>query len=259
MNYGITLALVLAGSLAAAPVLTAQAAANGNGAGAGQNQASGQGQGSSQAQKSAPAPPPPGGNPFPEDMNTVPVLPNRNTVNLPPASPGSAESSGLPLPASDLDPVRSPDDSTGSPSTAAQGYSSSDLGSLDSLLPGAADTTGKGKRGKKNQDDVIQSMPRETAKQDLSVGNYYLDNHDWKGALSRFQSALVLAPDNPDVYWGLAECERNLGDYASARDNYTKVMEYDPGSHHAKDAEKWLKKPEIANAKAGQLADKSTH
>ncbi len=83
----------------------------------------------------------------------------------------------------------------------------------------------------------------ETAAEDENVGNYYLDNKDWKGALSRFQSALVLDPDNPDVYWGLAECQRHLGDFADARANYLKVMEYDPGSRHAKDARKALRIP----------------
>jgi len=245
MNNGRTLALVIAGCLVAVPVLAIQAAPGGNSGPAAQSQTAGG------TQKQAGAPPQAGGNPFPGDTNSVPVMPNRETVDLPQGSSSAADSAGLPLPGSDLDPVRSPDDSTG-PAPSGRSYSSSDLGSLDSLLPGAADTTRKGRHGKKNQDDVIETMPRETAKNDISVGNYYLDNHNWRGALSRFQSALVLAPENPEVYWGMAECERNLGDFASARDNYMKVMEYDPGSHHAKDAEKWLKKPEIANAKAGQ-------
>ncbi len=89
----------------------------------------------------------------------------------------------------------------------------------------------------------------ETAAEDESVGSYYLSNKDWKGALSRFQSALVLDPDNPDVYWGLAESERHTGDFADARANYLKVREYDPGSRHAKEAGKALEDPEIANAK----------
>jgi len=54
---------------------------------------------------------------------------------------------------------------------------------------------------------------QETAKEDLNVGQYYLDNKDWRAALSRFQSALVLDPDNPDIYWGLAETERHMGNF----------------------------------------------
>ncbi len=39
-----------------------------------------------------------------------------------------------------------------------------------------------------------------------------------------------------------------------ARQNYQKVMDYDPGSRHAKDAARALKDPEIANAKAAPAA-----
>ena len=69
---------------------------------------------------------------------------------------------------------------------------------------------------------------------------------------------LVLDPDNPDVYWGLAESERHLGRFADARENYQKIMEYDPGSHHAKEASKALKDPEIANAKAAPALQPAT-
>jgi Flp pilus assembly protein TadD len=78
-----------------------------------------------------------------------------------------------------------------------------------------------------------------------------MDQKNWKAAQSRFQSALVLAPEEPDVYWGLAESARHLGNFAEARANYQKVIEYDPGSRHAKEAQKILNDPEMANAKAG--------
>lgn len=150
-------------------------------------------------------------------------------------------------PAVDRDPVRSPDDEAPGGSNSTQGFSSSQSGLDDALRPPPDEPQGK----HKNQDDnsAIAPFPQASPKEDVNVGNYYMDNHDWKGALSRFQSALVLAPDDPDVYWGLAECERHMGQYAEARENYLKVMEYDPGSHHAKDAKKALRDPEIANAK----------
>ena len=87
-------------------------------------------------------------------------------------------------------------------------------------------------------------------KEDENVGSYYMETKNWKAALSRFDSALVLDPENPEVYWGLAEAQRNLGDYANAKANYLKVMEYDPDSKHAKEAKKILKQPEMVNAPA---------
>jgi TolA-binding protein len=65
---------------------------------------------------------------------------------------------------------------------------------------------------------------------------------------------MVLAPENPDVYWGLAESQRHLGKMAEARANYQLVVDYDPDSRHGKDAMKALKTPEIANAKAQPVA-----
>ncbi len=149
-------------------------------------------------------------------------------------------------PAVDRDPVRSPEDEAPGGSDANQGFSSSESG-LDNVLKPPPDDQ-RGKKGKDDNSDIA-AFPQASPKEDVNVGNYYMDNHDWKGALSRFQSAMVLDPDNPDVYWGLAESERHLGQYAAARENYLKVMEYDPGSHHAKDAKKELRDPEIANAK----------
>ena len=61
---------------------------------------------------------------------------------------------------------------------------------------------------------------------------------------------MVLAPENPEVYWGLAESQQHMGDFANARANYEKVIEYDPDSKHAKEAKKALKEPEFANANA---------
>ena len=90
---------------------------------------------------------------------------------------------------------------------------------------------------------------QESASEDINVGGYYLDKKNWHAALSRFQSAMVLDPENPDVYWGLAEAERHLGDFADARSYYQKVVDYDPDSKHGKESIKALKDPEIANAK----------
>jgi tetratricopeptide (TPR) repeat protein len=149
------------------------------------------------------------------------------------------------MPPEDGDPVRSPED--------AAATESSDSGSSSSLtgmgsLPSPDDDTAQPGKHKRKEEQVVPEH-HETAAEDENVGSYYLSNKDWKGALSRFQSALVLDPDNPDVYWGLAEAERHLGDFADARANYKKVMEYDPGSRHAKESGKALQDPEIANAK----------
>ena len=188
-------------------------------------------------QKPAPAT----ANPFPEDTTNVPVIGNSSPA---PAEPEAA--APVRMPATDFDPVRSPDEPIGEAAgDSEQGFSSSSSG-LN--LPAPADTadadTGKGRR-KKSESEPTHV---ETAQEDEKVGEYYLSSKNWRAALSRYQSALVLDPENPDVYWGLAESQRHLGDIVNARENYGKVMVYDPDSKHAKEAKKLLESPEMAHA-----------
>lgn len=240
MKRGFYIALICAACLMAAPMIA---------------QASAQSKPPADAQKPAanpqqPVPPPAkDANPFPDDTSTVPVLPaNANAAD--PAAAG-ADNGASPLPGADSDPARSPDDE-GASSTGRgpnQGSSQGDGGSsssssfagMDKLLPGAEPDVPK--NGKKKEEPHHEDAP-----EDISVGTYYLTNGNWKGALSRFQSAMVLDPENPDVYWGLAEAERHLGNLAEARTHYERVVEYDPDSRHGKDARKALKEPDLTNA-----------
>jgi tetratricopeptide (TPR) repeat protein len=228
MKLWIAISCVLAGCLSGAPILF------------GQQQPAND---SSQSTQNKPADktqkPQSNANPFPEDTNNVPVLPNANSGNEPEAAP--PDEGRVSIPARDTDPARSPEEQPAGESTESSSESSSDVPGLDKLIPKPDEETKASKEAPEYQ---------ETAADDITVGKYYLDRKDWKAALSRFQSALVLAPQNAEVYWGLAESDRHLGDFADARSYYLKVMEYDPDSHHYKEAEKALKEPEIANAKA---------
>ncbi|HEY6488290.1 MAG: tetratricopeptide repeat protein [Terracidiphilus sp.] len=187
----------------------------------------------------------PQANPFPDDTNTVPVLPS-NDASSPPAD-DSYGGALPPMPGADGDPVKSPDDAS---SSAEGSDASSSSAGLDNLLKPPPDED----KGKHRKHDETEATHTESAKEDESVGSYYLSQKNWRAALSRFESALVLDPENPDVYWGLAESQRNLGSYGSAKANYLKVMEYDPESKHSKDAQKYLKDPDLARAKAMSTA-----
>ncbi|MGA2352740.1 MAG: tetratricopeptide repeat protein [Terracidiphilus sp.] len=230
-------ALGLMSCLIAAPLMLAQASpAKGDEPATGQSKPAGEGQ------KPVPAS---SANPFPEDTSTVPVMPSKPTPDLPERTYGT-ERAPLPLPGDELDPVRSPDDAEPAPSSSQTDDSSSSLAGMDKLLPRPGDDQPDKKKGKLS---VKEPNHQEAASKDIDVGVYYLQTKNWKGALSRFESAMVLDPENPDVYWGLAEADRHLGNFADARANYEKVAEYDPDSHHGKEAMKALKEPEIANGK----------
>jgi tetratricopeptide (TPR) repeat protein len=195
-------------------------------------------------------------NPFPEDTSSVPVMPTKDT----PAAPGgSSDGTGAPaynsflLPSDDTDPVRCPDDPA--PSTAEDEESSSSLKNVESILP-PPDTEETQERHKKLS-VTKQPSHQEVAKSDIDIGSYYLDRKNWRAALSRYESAMVLDPENPDVYWGLAEAERNLGQFAKAREHYGKLLDYDPEGKHAKQARKALKDPALADVRvpaSGQSA-----
>ena len=187
--------------------------------------------------------PPAEANPFPEDTNNVPVMSNGNAPAA--ADVPAGNNSPAALPGSDVDPVRSPDDPQPDANTDAQGFSSSASG-LDNVMP--PPDTDVDSRRKKGRGAAPAPEHQETAAEDERVGGYYLDSKAWKAALSRFQSAMVLDPENPEVYWGLGEAQRHLGKMAEAKAAYEKLVEYDPDSKHGKEAKKILKSPELASA-----------
>jgi hypothetical protein len=242
MRQGFWFAVILVGCLAAASQVCAQTPTGGGGAGSPQNKPAGQ-------QPGQPAGQPAGANQFPEDTNSVPLLPAKNAPGSPDGSYSGGDS-GLgyartALPGEDLDPVRSPDDPAPSTDNAQGDGSSSSLAGLDRVLPGPDDD----RTDKKKKLSVKEPTHKEAASKDIEVGGYYLETKNWKAAESRFESAMVLDPDNPDVFWGLAEAERHLGDFADAKKYYQTVLDFDPDSKHGKEARKALKEPEIANAK----------
>jgi hypothetical protein len=232
MKLAISIAVLVVCGLAAGPSGSAQASSSA------QSQSK-----PSDKQKTPPNPAQPGSqsNPFPEDTTTVPVMPNGNTPVTPDVPSSSAPASDLPK--GDVDPVRSPDDPMPDSSTSAQGFSSSTTGMDRVLAPPDTDSSGRD-----NSKNHAAPEHQETAAEDESVGSYYLDQKNWKAALSRFESAVVLDPENPEVYWGLAEAQRHLGKFTEARASYGKLVEYDPDSKHGKEARKLLKDPELANA-----------
>jgi len=239
MKRGFTIALVAAGCLMAVSRLHAQNPPTQNPP-ADKNQ-------KPPATQSKPAE----ANPFPEDTTNVPVMPSTGTPALPDGT-YTGENNGAgraPLPKEDIDPVRSPDDAAAATNDAPMELTSSDSrAGLDKLLPGPDDDDQP--QGKHHKLTVKPPEHVETSKEDIQVGGYYLETKNWKAALSRFESAMVMAPDEPEVYWGLAESERHLGNLAAAKGYYQKVAEYDPDSKHGKEAVKALREPEIANAKA---------
>jgi Flp pilus assembly protein TadD len=158
--------------------------------------------------------------------------------------------------------VKSPDDPAAEPSTANQSFSSSNIPGVDKILDRAdekaADADQQAAKKKRHGGDKEADQPaehKETSSEDIEVGKYYMERKNWKAAKSRFESAMVLSPDDPEVYWGLAESARGLGQFAEARANYKKLLDYDPDGPHGKAARKALNDPQIANAQSATATD----
>jgi tetratricopeptide (TPR) repeat protein len=231
MKRYLPVALMVAGCLLATAQWPAQTPA------AAQNKPDSQSQPPAASQSSA--------NPFPEDTADVPVMPSKSTPELPEGTYNGAENAPLPLPGEDRDPVRSPDDPEPSAASGTAVDSSSSLAGVDTLLPKPEDD----QPGKKRKLVLKEPTHQEASSKDIEVGDYYLQTKNWKAAYSRFESARVLDPENPEVYWGLAEAEHHLGEFARARENYLKLLDYDPDGPHGKQARKELKDPALVNAK----------
>jgi hypothetical protein len=229
MNRGICAVLAMACCLGVATHLPAQAPAGSDPASAGQSKPAGGAQSPAPAKPASKA----SDNPFPEDTSKVPVLPSGSTPIVLDRNFGGS----VPAPSDDTDPVRSPDDSDSGPSAVDERESSSSLRGLENLLPSADFDSKPGNKPPSHQ---------ETSAEDISVGGFYLEKGNWKAALSRFQSAMVLDPEDPEVYWGLAEAERHLGNFAEARTHYLKLLEYDPDGPHGKATKKIMKDPALA-------------
>jgi tetratricopeptide (TPR) repeat protein len=188
-------------------------------------------------------------NPFPEDTSTVPVMPSKIPPPLPQGTYRGEDRAPVRLPNEDVDPVRSPDDPVPEFSSSPDADSSSSLKGLESLLPRPEDDQPSEKKRKLLV--IKEPTHQEAASKDIQVGNYYLQTKNWKAALSRFESAMILDPENPEVYWGLAEAEHHLGHYADAKAHYLKLLEYDPDGPHGKQARKELKDPALEKAQSG--------
>jgi hypothetical protein len=199
-------------------------------------------------QSKSPTPPatsPSSANPFPEDTRSVPVLPSKIAPELPEGTYRSPEDAGSLLPSADADPVRSPDDTLPAEMNGQEQGSSSSLKGMEKLLPQPGDD----QPAKKRKLAVKTPTHQEVASKDIEVGNYYLNTKNWKAALSRFDSALVLDPENPEVYWGLAEAERHLGQFLNAKAHYLQQLEYDPSGPHNREARKALNERAIEAAR----------
>lgn len=95
-----------------------------------------------------------------------------------------------------------------------------------------------------NSADVNELHPYNPyrADKDLEVGEYYLKLKDYKGALARFQDALMYKPNDAMANLRMAECYEKMNDPAQAAVHYREYLRILPNGPDSKKVRKALEK-----------------
>lgn len=80
------------------------------------------------------------------------------------------------------------------------------------------------------------------ASKDASVAKLYWNLGNYEGAYMRYRDAVLYAPQDAPLWFGLAEAERGLGRYSKARADYGQVIKLAPESKEGREAKKILRK-----------------
>ncbi len=113
-----------------------------------------------------------------------------------------------------------------------------DDSSSRSNFQGLGDVTGTGNRISNGAGGYIVSP--KLATEDVKVGGFYLDRHDYKGAYSRYKEATLVDPANADAVFGLAAAARGLNHKDEAMQNFQVYLDAFPDGKKAKEARKAL-------------------
>jgi len=194
-------------------------------------------------------------NPFPGENSNAPIIPvdpqpdpNAPAVRRKPAIPAEDGGVARSAPDPDGDPVKSPDegDAATGQGGADDGFSSSRSGLTHLPVEDDADVKPGSSAKVKTRLQVV--------KEDVDVGNFYLEKKNWKAAQARFASAFQLDGENADAVFGMAEAERHLDQFKEAADHYKLFLSYDPDGPHAKAARRGLEDAETGLARSGSGA-----
>jgi tetratricopeptide (TPR) repeat protein len=90
--------------------------------------------------------------------------------------------------------------------------------------------------------DVQETHPfnPHKAQKDLEVGDFYFKRKNYRGALARYQSALVWQDNNAEAMFKLAQCAEKLGDKDTAAKYYSRYIDTLPHGERVADARKGL-------------------
>jgi tetratricopeptide (TPR) repeat protein len=94
---------------------------------------------------------------------------------------------------------------------------------------------------------VVDPRPRTAAgerqfKKDVEAAQVYFEQHNYRAALSRYESALEYLPHDPEAMFRSAQCLEKLNVRADARADYAKYLQSYPSGRFAAEAKKALQR-----------------
>jgi tetratricopeptide (TPR) repeat protein len=217
----------------------------------------------------APTPAPPAStaaqeNPFPADQSQQAAQPKQGSdpaPNAPDAVQAPAPAAGKPGDAAPGNAAKDnpfPEDLSKAAAAAANSNSSGPADSSSSSSSSSSNSNPNGAGGDPNADvpsdtgrrRLRKPSPKDIesgslagegrAKDDVRVGQYYLNDGNYKGAYGRFEEATRLDPANIDAIYGLAAAADKLHHKDEALENYKVYLEVAPKGSQAKAARKAL-------------------
>jgi tetratricopeptide (TPR) repeat protein len=203
---------------------------------------------SSSQNSSSPSSPQDDNNSFPEDVSRKAAADKKKAEQQPPESDtGSDQNTGSDKNAPPAKPSGDdnafPEETSRKAADAAKAASSGSGDSESSSSSGSSSSSDYDRRtGGRTAVPTNVPMPhvdgKDPVKEDVSVGSYYLQAGNYKGAYQRFKEASVLSPENTDAMFGLAEAARHLNKRDEALANYQLFLEVVSSGSKAKDARK---------------------
>ncbi len=102
-----------------------------------------------------------------------------------------------------------------------------------------------------NVDDVLEFHPFDPHKamKDIEVGDYYFKRENYRGALNRYQEALIYKPNDAEATIRVARTQEKLKEFEDARDNYAAFLKI---IHDGKDADEARKALERLSKQIGE-------
>jgi hypothetical protein len=181
-------------------------------------------------------------NPFPEDVSRGAAAKAKDAEN--PDAPAPAGDAGAgSSSSSDSSSSSSSADSSSSSSSNSDSSSADAKGGDPNAEPDVPAREHRRRLGKPSSKDIQSgSLAGEgRAEEDVRVGSYYLSQHNYAGAYTRFEEAARLDPANVEAIYGVASSAEGLHKTDEALENYKLYLQIAPDGEHAQLAERSLK------------------